>query len=73
MYPSVGNWQQECRSHYWIENGRIIWADKWSPERILEGREHEERRRQAYFDERGRQRIGIIKRFWHWFICLFRN
>lgn len=25
MYPSIGNWGFNCRSHYWINNGKILW------------------------------------------------
>ena len=24
---SIGNWRFPCRSHYWIRNSRIVWAD----------------------------------------------
>ena len=34
MYPSVGNWQLPCRSHYWIEDGRILHARRWSENEI---------------------------------------
>jgi hypothetical protein len=27
VYPSIGNWSLECRSHYWIERSRIRWAE----------------------------------------------
>lgn len=73
LYPSVGNWQQKCKTHYLIRRGEVIWANKWSPEEILEGRREEEERRKAYFDERSRQREGVFKRFVHWFFELFRS
>ena len=38
MYPSVGNWQLPCRSHYWIRNGRILQAGKWSEAKVLRER-----------------------------------
>ena len=34
LYPSVGNWQLPCRSHYWIEEGRILQARDWSDEEV---------------------------------------
>jgi hypothetical protein len=40
LWPSVGNWQLRCRSHYVIERGRAIVAPAWSDERVaaqLEG------------------------------------
>ena len=38
MYPSVGNWQLPCRSHYWIEDGRIVHARRWSENEIRRNR-----------------------------------
>ena len=38
MYPSVGNWQLPCRSHYWIEEGEIIHAKQWSDAEIKRNR-----------------------------------
>lgn len=50
VWPSIGNWQQACQSHYIIRNGRIVWCDTWTPEQILAGRQEEEARRHAYYD-----------------------
>lgn len=36
--PSIGNWSFPCQSHYWVRNGRIRWAAKWSKDRIEAGR-----------------------------------
>jgi len=66
LNPSVGNWQEACRSHYWIRDGEVLWADKWTPEQITAGRHHEERRRTAYYDARGTTRTGIVRRLWLW-------
>ncbi|MEQ8908131.1 MAG: DUF6527 family protein [Vicingaceae bacterium] len=27
LYPSIGNWNFKCRSHYWIRNGKVIDCD----------------------------------------------
>jgi hypothetical protein len=66
LRPSVGNWQQACQSHYWITRGEIIWAEKWTPEQIVAGRCHEERRRRAYYDALDRKRDGLPQRFLRW-------
>lgn len=29
LHPSIGNWNFNCRSHYWIRNNEIVWAPKW--------------------------------------------
>lgn len=38
LYPSIGNWNFDCKSHYWITNNRIEWAGKWSETEINAGR-----------------------------------
>lgn len=34
LYPSIGNWNFPCRSHYWIWHNRVEWAEDWSQWRI---------------------------------------
>ncbi len=34
LWPSVGNWDLACRSHYVIKRGRIIEAAPWTNEQI---------------------------------------
>jgi len=64
--PSIGNWQEPCQSHYWIERGEVKWAPKWSPEQIDAGRLHEQQRLRAHFDALDRGRIGKLQKFWRW-------
>lgn len=26
LYPSIGNWNHGCKSHYFIKNDKIVWA-----------------------------------------------
>lgn len=49
LYPSIGNWQLPCRSHYWIRKGKIKWSLQWSDERIAESRDSEESRRKLHY------------------------
>ena len=30
LYPSVGNWNFECKSHYFITKNKIRYARKWT-------------------------------------------
>lgn len=30
FYPSIGNWNFPCRSHYWIKNSRVEYVLEWS-------------------------------------------
>lgn len=63
LYPSIGNWQKPCRSHYYIRNGRILWQGAWTDEEVLEGRRAEEMRRDTYIQA---QREGQWSRFKRW-------
>jgi hypothetical protein len=56
LNPSVGNWQQACRSHYWIWKGTVEWSDDMTEAQILAGRRREHRRRVTYFANRDRER-----------------
>lgn len=55
--PSVGNWGFPCRSHYWVTRNRVRWAESWSSERVVAARELDRRTKDAYFDERERERL----------------
>ena len=38
LYPSIGNWNFACKSHYWITNNIINYARLWSDDEIEYGR-----------------------------------
>jgi hypothetical protein len=38
LSPSVGNWNFDCRSHYWIRNNEIHMAATWSESKIKASR-----------------------------------
>lgn len=50
LAPSIGNWSFPCRSHYWIERGRVVWAPAWSSDQIANGRSRDARRKAAHHD-----------------------
>lgn len=64
LYPSIGNWQLPCQSHYFIRNGRIIWAGKWTSSQIENGRLHEESRREAYYRDRNIRNSNVFLKLW---------
>lgn len=41
LYPSIGNWNLPCQSHYWVREGRVCWARAWSRDEIIESRRRE--------------------------------
>jgi hypothetical protein len=72
LYPSVGNWQRPCQSHYWISGGAVIWAEKWTQTQILDGRRKEQERSLAYYAELDQERNRLPKRLWRWLARLFQ-
>ena len=38
LYPSIGNWNLVCKSHYWIINNKVRIARKWNDLKIDERR-----------------------------------
>ena len=39
LHPSIGSWSFPCRSHYWIRENGVIWAQQWSEQQIKAGRQ----------------------------------
>lgn len=48
MDPSIGNHSFPCGSHYFITRNEVVWAAKWTGERIRRGRAAEDARRARY-------------------------
>jgi hypothetical protein len=71
LRPSVGNWQQKCRSHYVIRNGRIRWEGAWTEEQVLAGRRAEQVRRATYYADRYARQGGWWNRFCGWLKRMF--
>lgn len=69
LWPSVGNWQKACRSHYIIDGGDIIWCGAWTPEQIMAGRRIENAKRKAYYDTIY-VKSGKLRRLWDWLKAL---
>lgn len=51
IYPSIGNWSFSCRSHYWIENNKVIWSWKWTQQEIDDGRAFEALVKKKYYSQ----------------------
>ncbi len=50
LAPSIGNWNFECQSHYWIKGSRVKWVGRWSQEEIEAGRVHDRLSKEKYLD-----------------------
>jgi len=51
LSPSIGNWNFDCRSHYWIVKNEIRYSGCWSEEKIARGRLAERVRKDEYYGE----------------------
>lgn len=49
LHPSIGNWNFECRSHYWVINNAIKHSSKWKTKEIEQGRQKDKKRKKNYF------------------------
>ena len=38
LWPSIGNWQKPCQSHYVIRHGEVRWSRRWTDKEIARGR-----------------------------------
>ncbi len=73
LFPSIGNWQQPCRSHYWICDGEITWADDWTPEEVSVGRRTEDAQSRAHYDRAEQSRHRWLQKFWAWGKHVFKR
>lgn len=49
LNPSVGNWNQDCRSHYVIEKNQVIECGRWSDARVEAERRRDKRAKADYY------------------------
>jgi len=61
LYPSIGNWNFICQSHYWIKNNNIQYAGHWTKEEINEGRINDLKRKEEYYNEETNKQNKLVK------------
>lgn len=49
LWPSIGNWNFACRSHYVIERSEVVRALPWSDRRIAHGRFRDKLEKKRYY------------------------
>ncbi len=63
LYPSIGNWNFKCQSHYWIKNDEVEWAPKWTRGQIERGRRFEEQEKKEYYKRKKRRSLfGFLRK-----------
>ena len=79
LFPSIGNWSFDCKSHYWIERNSVRWAGRLSTKQIEAGRTHDRQVKGRYYGigEKHRQTGKVVdavtgirgksrEGFWSW-------
>lgn len=51
LYPSIGNWNFACKSHYWIKKSRIEFSGKWTKKEINDGRKNDLEQKAEFYKE----------------------
>lgn len=75
LYPSIGNWNYACRSHYWIWHGKIEWSGQMSARRIasIQNRDHLDKVQEIEIINREKLRSTTNKGFWqHLYVATCR-
>ena len=54
LWPSIGNWNFACRSHYIIRRSHILGAEPWGDDKVARGRRRDKSRKQKHNDEKSR-------------------
>ncbi|WP_339877949.1 DUF6527 family protein [uncultured Algoriphagus sp.] len=72
LYPSIGNWNFDCQSHYWIKKGNVEWSGSWSDDQISNGRQADIVAKEKYYTPKPEKKLLIEenkkKSLWDWFM-----
>ena len=52
LTPSIGNWNFDCQSHYWITENKIRYAGKWTKEEIESGRMADKNLKKEFYGQK---------------------
>jgi len=58
LSPSIGNWNFECKSHYWIIKSQIRYSYLWTEKEITAGRKKDIKKKKKFFFKRKRKDNG---------------
>tara|TARA_R100000908_G_scaffold56123_1_gene31490 strand:+ start:24665 stop:25084 length:420 start_codon:yes stop_codon:yes gene_type:complete len=74
LYPSIGNWEFDCKSHYWVKEGEVIWAERWSEQRVHSGREADQKTKSHHFEQKNDEnREKLFHKFKTFLVTLFKE
>lgn len=73
LWPSIGNWDHPCQSHYVIENNRVLPAPHMSRAEIQRGRDYDEVLKAAYFAAKPQTKLPWWRAAWEWIVSALRS
>lgn len=82
LCPSIGNWNFDCQSHYWIKKSKIQHAKKWDKYEIQEGRDLDLKTKDDFYssaeekvDQKEENLVKPKSKFWifNWFFICFNK
>lgn len=59
LHPSIGNWNQKCRSHYVIQRSRVLEAGAWSTSQIAAERHRDKKAKAVYYSQQQDVQSGV--------------
>lgn len=51
LHPSIGNWNFECQSHYWIQKNQIQYARNWKESEIKNSRRRDKAAKEFFYND----------------------
>lgn len=73
LRPSIGNWNFECKSHYWIKNNKVLWAEDFSVEQIERVIQRDLSDNQKHYNEQDKvDEVKTSKNWFGWLLNLFK-
>ena len=49
LSPSIGNYQYECKSHYFIRNGNVVWVESFKEE--FKSKKKRKKKKKTFFKQ----------------------
>ena len=62
LYPSIGNWSFDCRSHYFIEKNKVVWSTSYSAEEIKKVRKVDSEDKYVYYEKERKEKNEFYKK-----------
>lgn len=61
LSPSIGNWNFDCRSHYWIVKNEIRFSSgRWTDKEIENGRKQDKDRKRDFYAKKGKVQKEVV-------------